>query len=126
MPAQDRQLAGEGDRGDLVAAFCSDSDEEGMQRTWRLGGSPCRFNQHGPRMASTDLADASMMRWPQAGLTNPWIKPEIAHQLLRAGKATDVADRVHDPRCYRRAEEHTSELKSLMSISYAGFYLNNT
>src|SRR3546814_7366117 len=51
-----------------------------------LGGSPCRFNQHGPRMASTDLADASMMRWPQAGLTNPWIKPEIAHQLLRAGK----------------------------------------
>src|SRR3546814_20884733 len=37
MPAQDRQLAGEGDRGDLVAAFCSDSEEEGMQRPWRLG-----------------------------------------------------------------------------------------
>ncbi|MFT5472408.1 MAG: hypothetical protein ACI856_000726, partial [Kiritimatiellia bacterium] len=32
MPAQDRQLAGEGDRCDLMAALCSDSDEESVQR----------------------------------------------------------------------------------------------
>src|SRR3546814_12253044 len=90
-----------------------------MQRTWRLGGSPCRFNQHGPRMASTDLADASMMRWPQAGLTNPWIKPEIAHQLLRAGKATDVADRGHDPRCYRQVD-CGSALSLRVAVTHTG------
>src|SRR3546814_19719697 len=72
MPAQDRQLAGEGDRGDLVAAFCSDSDEEGMQRAWRLGGSPCRFNPPGPRLASTALADASLMPWPPRTEDTRW------------------------------------------------------
>src|SRR3546814_20934866 len=67
MPAQDRQLAGEGDRGDLVAAFCAYSDEEGMQRTWRLGGSPFSFTPHGPRRAATPIADASIWRGARVG-----------------------------------------------------------
>src|SRR3546814_5811646 len=38
-----------------------------------------------------------------------------------AGTATDIADEMED--WYRRSEEHTSELQSLMRISYAVFCL---
>src|SRR3546814_4090663 len=45
------------------------------------------------------------------------------HQPVTAGTAT--ADQAGVSACVRRSEEHTSELQSLMRISYAAFCLKN-
>src|SRR3546814_3888996 len=56
-------------------------------------------------------------------------KPEIisilsyADPLRRIGPAGDVIMPGHVGRAYQRSEEHTSDLQSLMSISYAVFCL---
>src|SRR3546814_5796264 len=45
------------------------------------------------------------------------------HALRGAGRARRVDDRLDIPGIDRRSEEHTSELQSLMRISYAVFCL---
>src|SRR3546814_8536094 len=47
-------------------------------------------------------------------------RPELMQQAVEGGRA---AFRVHCIQCHGRSEEHTSELQSLMRISYAVFCL---
>ena len=93
MPAEHGELACHGDRRDLVATPGSDTQEERAQRSWRLGGSPRRLDQHGACVATTALADAAMLGQTKTRLAHPRIEPDIAHELLRRGEAADVADR---------------------------------
>jgi hypothetical protein len=44
-------------------------------------------------MRPADLADPAMLGEAEPGLPDPWIEPEVADQLRRAGKAADIADR---------------------------------
>jgi hypothetical protein len=61
VPAENRQLAGHGDSGDLVAALRSDPHEEGVQRSQCLGGCPRGLDEHRPGMAASDLADLAVV-----------------------------------------------------------------
>ena len=44
-------------------------------------------------MAASALADAPMLSESEPGLAHPRIEPDIAHELLWRGKASDVPDR---------------------------------
>ena len=48
-------------------------------------------------MAAADLADPAVLGEPEPGLPDTRVEPEVAHQLLRAGEAADVADRRDEP-----------------------------
>ena len=96
MQTQDGQLAGDCNSGNLMAAAGADADEEGVQRTGRLGGWPGRFDQHGAGVAAPYLAGATVLRKTKARLANPRIEAKIADELLRRGKAPDIADRSHE------------------------------
>ncbi|KJS39426.1 MAG: hypothetical protein VR74_02270 [Hyphomonas sp. BRH_c22] len=65
-----------------MTAARSDSDEKGSQWSGGFGRGPGRLNQHRPGMAAASLADPAMMGRPEAGLANPRVEPEIAHQFL--------------------------------------------
>src|SRR3546814_9769883 len=54
----------------------------------------------------------------------PLVSVPIAAQENPAATAAPLPD--DDPQAVRRSEEHTSELQSLMRISYAVFCLQNT
>jgi putative transposase len=97
MPAQNGELAGHGDGCDLVAPPGPDADEEGMERSSRPGCRPGRFDQHGPGMAATDLADAPVMSGTQSRLPHSWVQTKVTHQLPGTLEPADVADRRHDP-----------------------------
>ena len=79
-----------------MASPGADTDEEGMKRPRRLGGSPRRLNQHRPGMAATDLADTAVMSGPQARLAHPRVQAKVADELARALEPPDIADRGHD------------------------------
>jgi len=96
MPAQDGKLARDGNGSNLMAAPSADADEEGMQRSRRLGCRPGRFDQHGPGMATADLADTSVMSGSQSRLTYPGVKAKVADELPGALETADIADRGHD------------------------------
>jgi hypothetical protein len=49
MPAQNRQFAGDGHRGDLMSALRPNADEKGAQGPWRLAAA---------HAASTSIARA--------------------------------------------------------------------
>ena len=104
MPAQHRELAGNGDGGDLMTPPRPDAHEEGVQRPGRLGRRPGGLDQHGAGMAAADLADAAVLGSAEPRLAHPRVQAEIAHQLLRAGEAADVADRRHEPGGYREID----------------------
>jgi hypothetical protein len=97
MPTQHSKLAGDGNGRNLMATTGADADEKGAQRTSRLGGCPGRFDQHGAGMAAPHLADATVLRKAKARLANSRIKAEITDELLWRGKASDIADRGHQP-----------------------------
>ena len=99
MPAQNRKVARDRHRSDLMSPPCPDAHEEGMQRARRLGGRPGRLYQHRARMAAPNLADASVVGWAQARLADPRIEPKVAHKLSRMVEPVDVADRRHDAGC---------------------------
>src|SRR3546814_5640917 len=52
-------------------------------------------------------------------------RPQPVHERgsLRVRARLHLRHRIHDRRVRARSEEHTSELQSLMRISYAVFYL---
>src|SRR3546814_3789356 len=66
----------------------------------------------------------------QRGLENERLAPGIAFPLVRKLLALNTLVRAHAPRAVQagqiRSEEHTSELQSLMRISYAVFCLKKT
>src|SRR5262245_64677941 len=59
----------------------------------RLGSGPRRLDQHGARMCPAMLADPAVLGEAQAGLPDSGIEPDIAHKLLGAAEALDIADR---------------------------------
>src|SRR3546814_3095130 len=75
--------------------------------------------------------------WLRLGKSALWIVPGVASLCLFAYLLT-LVDAEHAGRAYAayggvyiasalcRSEEHTSELPSLMRISYAGFFLKKT
>ena len=95
VPAEHGQLARDGDRGDLVAAAGADADEEGVQRARGFCRRPRGLHQHRPGVAAPDLADPPMVSGAEPRLAHTRIEAEVAHQLLRAREAGDVADRRH-------------------------------
>ena len=92
MPAQDGELARHRDCRDLMAATGADTQEECAQWTWRLGRGPSCLDQHGPGMRTPALADTTMLSQAETGLPHPRVQPDIADQVLRAGKAAHIAD----------------------------------
>jgi hypothetical protein len=58
MPAEHDQLARERDGGDLMSTAVGDANEEGMQRSRRLGDGSSRFDGHRARMAAVRLTSA--------------------------------------------------------------------
>jgi len=66
--------------------------EECAQWAWRLGRGPCGLDPHGTGMRTPALADPTMPSQAETGLPHPRVQPDIADQLLRAGKAAHIAD----------------------------------
>src|SRR3546814_3152973 len=66
---------------------------------------------------------SAALRWPDSGLSRPGER--VARQDAgRSGQGQHYRQRTSpDSRTARRSEEHTSELQSLMRISYAVFCL---
>src|SRR3546814_3355682 len=65
--------------------------------------------------------DHGLCLWPKAGPANA--RPRRGARTDRAAPRRDPARRRPAPAPHRRSEEHTSELQSLMRISYAVFCL---
>src|SRR5690349_20777303 len=104
MPGQNRQLAGDRHRGDLMSSLRPNADEESMQRPRRLGRRPRRLDQHCARMAASYLADAPMVSDAQARLAHTRIEPEVAHELPGMVEPVDVADGGHDAGRHRQID----------------------
>jgi len=96
MPAEHSELASHGYRGDLMSAPGADSHEKSMQWTGRFGRCPGGLDQHRARVATANLADATVMGNSESRLPHPRVQPEIAHQLLWAVEPADIADRRHN------------------------------
>src|SRR3546814_6253135 len=58
-----------------------------------------------------------------AGLAPPWRRTLDAWSCFSEGRASPAPTKAADPTSDARSEEHTSELQSLMRISYAVFCL---
>jgi len=101
---QYRELAGNGDGGNLMTPPRPNPYEKGVQRPGRLGRRPGGLDQHGAGMAAADLADAAVVGGTEPRLMHARVQAEIAHQLLRAGEAADIADRRHKPGGYREID----------------------
>ena len=89
-----------GDAKNRVGAILDQRDcvrvaESPHHRHW-LRQSKVMHDQHRARVATANLADATVMGSSQSRLPHPRVQPEIAHQLLRAVEPADVADRRHD------------------------------
>jgi hypothetical protein len=93
LNARNLEALGAERMAELLTTSGSDTEEERTQRAWRLGGSPGRLDQHDARVATTALADAAMLRQTKTRLAHPRIEPDIAHEFLRRGEASDVANR---------------------------------
>src|SRR3546814_5109895 len=66
-------------------------------------------------------------RYSEGGSTGDWdASREKLSRLATWASGLVMKARLSDPMSGFRSEEHTSELQSLMRISYAGFCLNNT
>ena len=104
VPAEDGELAGDGDGGDLMTASGSDAEKEGVKGPWGLGRRPGRFDQHRTGVRPSLLADAAMLRQTETGLPHARIEPDIAHELFRAGEPADIADRRDDTGSHRQID----------------------
>ena len=93
MPAQDGQFAGDGNCRDLMAVSGADTQKERAQRTRRIGRGPGGLDQHRSGMGPSVFADTTMLGETQSGLPDAGIEPDIANELLRAGKPAHVTDR---------------------------------
>src|SRR3546814_3077184 len=61
----------------------------------------------------------------QEAITSMWLGMESLFALLRGGDGAPTLHEELSAREHLRSEEHTSELQSLMRISYAVFCLTN-
>src|SRR3546814_2333162 len=103
----------------LIAATCATSHPE-RKKAKTSTSSPCLV-----RTARTTSSPSSLLTWfpahfesaPPIAPAFPARKPPPPHRAARVTTAPTVR---------RRSEEHTSELQSLMRISYAVFCLKNT
>ena len=96
MPAQNSELARNGNGSDLVTSPGADADEEGMKGPSRPGRRPSRFDQHGTGMATPDLADTAVMSGTQPGLPYPWVQAKVADEFPRALEPADIANCGHE------------------------------
>src|SRR3712207_2538177 len=92
MPDHDGELARGRNRRHVLTATSPYAQEEGPQRTGRSRRCPGRLDQHAACMAAALLRDPPMVgrTWPR--LPDARVQAKIAHQLLRAAEAPDVAD----------------------------------
>jgi len=95
-----------------MAAPGPDPDEEGVQRSGRLGGRPGGLDQHRPGVTAPDFADPPVMGSTEARLADARVEPEVAHQLLWALEPADVADRRHQPGRHRQIDAGDREQAS--------------
>ena len=80
VPAQDGQLARDGNSGDLVPAAGADADEEGVQRAGGYCDRPGDLHQHRPGVAAADLADPPVVSGTEPRLAHTRVETEVAHQ----------------------------------------------
>src|SRR3546814_6701186 len=69
--------------------------------------------------------DGVFARRQQIGISLVVRTPDASAQLMQLGQAQAIGAMDHDGVRRGRSEEHTSELQSLMRISYAVFCLKN-
>src|SRR3546814_6125907 len=97
-------------------------------RHGRPSRPPCSASTQAKRARSSSIPnkEQALSSIPYKGAlvvgTGPGISASLARQLSHAGLKVAVAARNIDK---LRSEEHTSELQSLMRISYAVFCLKN-
>jgi hypothetical protein len=84
-------LRATGDRGDVGAAPRPDALSEAAHRPRSAGGDLGRLAEHVAGLSSALLGDPAVARDLGAGLTHAWIQPEVADQLTRRRKASDLA-----------------------------------
>src|SRR3546814_4556467 len=89
-----------------------------------LAGDPCRAARvRGPAARALGSAGAAAVLGLPAGGTRPPADRRARAAHPPAHQRAAAADPVVDAARERRSEEHTSELQSLMRISYAVFCL---
>src|SRR6516225_1310323 len=93
MPDEDSKLACRRDGSDVLPAPALHAQKETAQRARAARRDPARLDQHAARVPAALLGDPPMIGWPRSGLPDARVQPEIADQLLRFGKALDIADR---------------------------------
>src|SRR3546814_1530222 len=98
-----------------ISDWSSDVCSSDLQRTFRF---PARKHAGGRAECGYSRSERSSFREPGCGRTG-----RLPYH--RAGGIGDIdqPSRNHAYLCRRRSEEHTSELQSLMRISYAVFCL---
>lgn len=107
--AEHGEFARGGHRGDLVTAPGTHPHEEGVQRSWRLGGGPGSLDQHRSGVTAARLADAPVLGEPETRLTHTRIEHEVARQLLRIGEATHISGRGGEPDGHRHVDAGDGE-----------------
>jgi len=93
VPHEDGELSSGGYSSNLLATLCLDSPEERAQRARRGRDRPDGFYEHGARISAPLFGDVAVEGWMISRLPNLRIEPEIAHELLRGGKASDISNR---------------------------------
>src|SRR3546814_7844546 len=105
---------GEGERapaGCRVRALAADAGGRGDLPRSRIQESTVGWvERSGPQQRSWSTHRSNACRWVSLRSTHPTLYPSYASGVLA-------------PACSTRSEEHTSELQSLMRISYAVFCL---
>src|SRR3546814_2265502 len=98
----------------LIARAEASRTASGAMPAPGLSGLPGETSHHTSSRSSASIAARLIARCPEcAGLNDPPSRPMRRFTVLRASSCARD----------RRSEEHTSELQSLMRISYAVFCL---
>src|SRR3954471_4934225 len=81
MPDNHRELAGDRNRGDVIAAAAGDALVEGPQRPKASDCLPSSLNQHAARVRGPLLGDRPMPWAGRAGLMHARVQAEIVFTL---------------------------------------------
>lgn len=93
VPDDDRELARDRNRGDVVTAPTGDALIKCSQRSRPAHRLPGGLDQHGARMRAALLGDPTVPRSIFAGLMHARVQAEIGDQLVGACEALDRPDR---------------------------------
>src|SRR5689334_8169842 len=93
MPDDDRELARDGNRSDVVAATAGDALVERSQGSGTTHRLPRGLDQHAARMRAALFGNPSVSWATLARLVHARVQPEIGDQLVGRGEAVDRADR---------------------------------